>query len=181
MSINNAKPCDWDRDLSARRDRYLANIDAERIRAAKAKQTLTRSEEITMSINDATPSDWDQTCAKACVPSKYAETAPSKPTIEPVATAKKFDQDKPDVSLVCPEFILGTADILTFGARKYGKRNYLESKGDQDYYDRLYAALQRHLLAYAAGELLDEESGKPHLFHAAANLAMLTDLGAHNA
>lgn len=109
---------------------------------------------------------------------------PSAPQIglagcEDATTAKKFDQNKPDISLVCPEFILGTADILTFGALKYGKRNYLESKGDQDYYDRLYAALQRHLLAYAAGELLDEESGKPHLFHAAANLAMLTDLGAH--
>lgn len=138
-----------------------------------------------MSIDNVSPRDWDQACRKATktasTPSKYAETAQYKQAREAATTAKKYDGGKPDVSLVCPEFILGTADILTFGAQKYGKRNYLESKGDQDYYDRLYAALQRHLLAYAAGELLDEESGKPHLFHAAANLAMLTDLGAHNA
>lgn len=139
-----------------------------------------------MSIDDATPSDWNKTCRRASreVASKRAEYAKAlRPKQAPAAKppAKKYDGGKPDVSLVCPEFILGTADILTFGAQKYGKRNYLESKGDPDYYERLYAALQRHLLAYASGEALDPESKKPHLFHAAANLAMLTELGAHSA
>ena len=139
-----------------------------------------------MSIDNAPPSAWDETWRRARKAAEarrveYAETAQYKQARAATSTAKKFDQDKPDVSLVCPEFILGTADILTFGAQKYGKRNYLESKGDPDYYERLYAALQRHLLAYASGEVLDPESKKPHLFHAAANLAMLTELGAHSA
>lgn len=90
--------------------------------------------------------------------------------------AKKYDAGKPDVSLVHPDLILGVAEVLTFGANKYGRKNYLESKGDPVYAERLYSAMQRHLLAYAAGERLDPESGLPHLYHMTAGVAMLTDL-----
>ena len=128
-----------------------------------------------MSINDATPQMWNNAYRKA------VEVDPPKApewTLTPTK-AKKFDSEKPAVDLVCPAYILGTADVLTFGAHKYGRKNYLEGKGDPEYVARLYSAIQRHLLAFQMGELLDDESGKPHLFHASAGLAMLVDMEAH--
>ncbi len=98
----------------------------------------------------------------------------------PDEAAKKFDGDKPNISLVPSTLILGAAQVLTFGAAKYGTRNYMKSKGDQAYCDRLYSAIQRHLLAYQDGEKIDPESGISHLHHVTANIAILIDLGAHN-
>lgn len=77
----------------------------------------------------------------------------------------KFDTDKVMASLVDPDFILGTADILTFGAKKYAKNNWQLN----DDLDRYKDALLRHLYAYLGGELIDPESGKPHLDHIACN------------
>lgn len=137
-----------------------------------------------MSLNKATPSDWANTIGAL----EHAHNQPStasklkgKHNQRPnTSKALKDDGGKPDVGLICPEYILGTAEILTFGKTKYGKKNYMLSKGDVDYCDRLYSAIQRHLLAYASGELLDKESGKAHLFHVSATLAILVELGAHN-
>ena len=84
---------------------------------------------------------------------------------------KKFDTGKPRISLVDPKFILGVADILTFGAEKYGANNWKTAK-DIDTFRFKDAAL-RHLLSYLDGELIDTESGKPHLHHAACNLMFL--------
>lgn len=126
-----------------------------------------------MSINKATPQDWNKAVSAA------ASKPPDWEKAKQPKKAKKFDQDKPAVDLICPEYILGTAEVLTFGAKKYGRKNYLESVGDADYYGRLYSAVQRHLLAYHAGEELDPESGIPHLFHASAGLAMLIEMGVH--
>lgn len=83
----------------------------------------------------------------------------------------KFDDDKPLVSLVRPEFILGVAQVMTFGAKKYGKYNY--RKGME--HSRLLDAALRHLMADLMGERIDPESGLPHLLHAASNLNMLYD------
>lgn len=129
-----------------------------------------------MSINDATPQMWNMINKQ----STYVDEPPEPPawTLTP-NKAKKYDSEKPAIDLVCADYILGTADVLTFGAKKYGKKNYLEGKGDPDYINRLYSAIQRHLLAFQKGELLDAESGKPHLFHASAGLAMLVDMEAH--
>lgn len=62
-----------------------------------------------------------------------------------------------------------TAMIWTFGADKYGDRNW--EKGFD--WSGPYASLQRHLQAWFAGEDFDPESGMSHLAHAACNLMML--------
>ena len=81
----------------------------------------------------------------------------------------KFDQDKLRLDLVPPEVITALGTILTFGANKYGDRNW--EKGID--LGRVYGALQRHLNAYWSGELIDPETGKSHLWHAACNIAFL--------
>lgn len=77
----------------------------------------------------------------------------------------KYDSGKPMIDLIVPEFIVGMAKILTFGAQKYGRENW--KKGLE--YNRLYAALQRHALAYHSGEHVDSESGLSHMLHVACN------------
>lgn len=38
----------------------------------------------------------------------------------------------------------------------------------------------RHLIAYQEGEELDEESGLPHLWHAACNMAFILEMESKN-
>ena len=82
--------------------------------------------------------------------------------------AQKFDQGKLRWDLVPIEALEKVVDVFTYGAKKYGDRNW--EKGIE--LDRLYAAAMRHLAEAQKGVALDEESGKPHLAHAAANLLM---------
>lgn len=87
-----------------------------------------------------------------------------------VQGGSKRDGGKPRMDLIDPRFQRALAEVLTFGAEKYDAWNW--SKGIA--YSRVYAALQRHLTAWWAGEPLDEESGKSHLAHAACCLMFLT-------
>lgn len=81
----------------------------------------------------------------------------------------KHDNGKPKVSLVSKEFIYGTAKALEYGANKYGKNNY---KLGMDW-SRVIDAEKRHMLDFAAGVDIDDESKLNHLYLAAANLNML--------
>lgn len=82
---------------------------------------------------------------------------------------QKDDQGKLRYDLICPEIEKRCAEVFSYGAKKYGERNC--EKGFR--YSRLYAAARRHLAAFWEGEDLDQESGLPHLAHAAWNLNML--------
>jgi hypothetical protein len=85
----------------------------------------------------------------------------------------KYDDGKPPIDLVDPHFIASVAKVLGYGAKKYSAYNW--TKGIK--YSRLYAALQRHLMAFWMGIDDDEESKLPHLWHAATNLMMLCAMG----
>ena len=86
-------------------------------------------------------------------------------------TAKKYDNEKPMMDLIEPEFLIKMAEVLTFGANKYGRENWKENGGLAPH--RLYAAGQRHLNTYWSGEKMDSESGMSHLAHAACCIMML--------
>lgn len=95
------------------------------------------------------------------------------------AEGLKFDQGKDRIELVAPEFIFGTARILTLGAAKYEERNW--EKGMK--WSRCFGALMRHMWCWWAGKGpttknfvfgdLDEETGHSHLWHAACCLMFL--------
>ncbi len=87
-------------------------------------------------------------------------------------TGVKHDSGKLRLDLIPTEAIRGLGEVFTFGAVKYGDRNW-ELGLDPD---RVYAALERHLLAWREGEAIDPESGLPHLAHALTNAAMLHTL-----
>jgi len=90
---------------------------------------------------------------------------------------RKNDSLKIRTDLLPPWALLDIAEIMTFGANKYSDYNYRNGNGLN--WSRVYAALQRHILAWYTGEDLDDESGKSHLAHAGCCLIMLMDLVDH--
>lgn len=87
----------------------------------------------------------------------------------PPTQALKHDSGKLPMSLVPPEALEGFAEVLSFGAEKYGERNW--ENGME--WSRLFDAALRHQKDFLKGERKDPESGYSHLKHAFANLGML--------
>jgi len=88
---------------------------------------------------------------------------------------KKFDTTKLRTDLLPLSALTQLAEVLGFGAIKYGDNNW---KSGLDY-NRLYGATLRHLFAWWGGEVNDPESGLPHLSHAMCNIAFLTEYEAN--
>ena len=83
---------------------------------------------------------------------------------------KKDDSDKLRFDLIPPILLKAVATILTFGAKKYSPNNW-QRLGN--FNERFTGALMRHLNAWRDGEKIDQESGQPHLWHIACNVAFL--------
>lgn len=82
----------------------------------------------------------------------------------------KYDNDKPQWSLLPFKALKEVVDVLTYGAKKYAPDNWKKvPNAKQRYIDAGF----RHLTAYAAGEKLDNETGKSHIAHAICCLLYL--------
>lgn len=86
-------------------------------------------------------------------------------------TGIKNDQAKSRLDLVPSYAIEEVGNVLRFGAEKYGEYNYLGGMA----WTRLAGAALRHIYKWLRGEDIDNESGLPHLAHAAANCMMLIE------
>lgn len=85
----------------------------------------------------------------------------------------KADAGKPQITLVPRRIIWDIAAIRMYGNQKYGDPENWRQVEPQRYKD----ALMRHLLKYLDDPTgIDEESGLPHLWHAACNIAFLCEL-----
>jgi len=85
----------------------------------------------------------------------------------------KADAGKPRLSLVPSEIIRCIAVIREYGNRKYKDPENWRTVEVERYRDAAY----RHLLAYIDNPAgVDEESGLPHLWHLACNVAFLCEL-----
>lgn len=92
---------------------------------------------------------------------------------------RKDDTDKCRLELVPPELIFAVGEVLTFGAAKYGDRNW--EKGMK--WSRVFGAMMRHMWAWWGGRaptphsfcfgILDPETKHSHLWHAACCVAFL--------
>ncbi len=81
----------------------------------------------------------------------------------------KHDQDKPRMDLIAPEMQIALGEILGFGAQKYSCRNWEEGMK----WGRVFASLMRHMWAWWGKAESDPETGKSHLWHAAACIMFL--------
>jgi len=90
-----------------------------------------------------------------------------------VKEGKKFDQDKPDYSLMPSHAEESVVKVLTFGAKKYDRENW---KKVPDAKNRYYAAARRHMEDWRQGVKKDNETGESHLSHAICCLLFLSEL-----
>lgn len=81
----------------------------------------------------------------------------------------KHDGGKVRYELMPPEMLEGVSQILTFGAEKYGDRNWENGMK----WSRVFGACMRHMWAWWRGEKADPETGKSHLWHAGACIGFL--------
>ena len=101
-----------------------------------------------------------------------AEVKPVKVkfVIEKQGEGRKDDAGKLRYSLIPVGPLRAIAEVLDFGARKYGADNW---KRVPDARARYTDALMRHVEAWRDGERRDAETGLPHLAHAACCLLFL--------
>jgi hypothetical protein len=84
----------------------------------------------------------------------------------------KADAGKIRPTLVPVSVIKAIAMVREYGCAKYHDPENWRKVEPQRYIDAAY----RHWLAYLEGEERDEESGLPHLWHLACNIAFLIEM-----
>lgn len=85
----------------------------------------------------------------------------------------KADLNKPKLSLVPTEIINCIARVREYGTEKYHDPENWKRVEKERYIDAMF----RHLLSYVNDtDGKDEESGLPHLWHIACNVAFLCEL-----
>ena len=93
-------------------------------------------------------------------------------TMDKITDGLKHDGGKYRLDLVPPEIIEAVGAVMTHGAEKYGEGSYrrVEPK-------RYRAALMRHICKWLKDPHgKDSDSGMPHLWHIACNVAFLLEL-----
>jgi len=76
---------------------------------------------------------------------------------------KKYDEGKPDLSLLPSQALIEITRVLEHGRDKYGAYNWAKGMN----WTRLISAAMRHLFAFKDGEDVDSETGRSHLAHLA--------------
>ena len=85
----------------------------------------------------------------------------------------KADRGKPQLHLVPTEITNCIARVRMYGTEKYHDPENWKRVEKERYIDAMY----RHLLEYVKdNKSIDEESGLPHLWHLACNVAFLCEL-----
>lgn len=87
----------------------------------------------------------------------------------------KFGLQKAQLHLTPLPALEAMAGAFELGAKKYGAYNWRQRNVSISTY---ISAAERHLRAYWEGQETDPESGKHHLGHAMACMAILVDAGA---
>lgn len=100
-----------------------------------------------------------------------------KPVNSPEADSTlgiRENKGKPKMSMLMEarEARLGEAAVLTFGAEKYARANWLKGVKITETAD----SLLRHLTAFLSGDDIDPESGLPHVDHIQCNATFLAQM-----
>ena len=97
----------------------------------------------------------------------------SQPTKDDINQSAKADAGKPKLTLVPQQIIYDIAKVREYGNEKYGDPENWRTVEPERYRDATF----RHLLAYLDDPHgVDSESGLPHLWHLACNVAFLCEM-----
>lgn len=91
--------------------------------------------------------------------------------VEKKEGAMKFDDNKSPISLIPRSALIGAANVLQMGKKKYSAHNWRRGMD----WSRLVDATMRHLMLWNEGVDLDEESKLNHLHHSLVNLMFLCE------
>lgn len=80
-------------------------------------------------------------------------------------TSLRYNQGKPQWSLVDFKSLEPMVRVMEYGAKKYARENW--KKGLD--LNQILESLSRHLFALMSGEIVDSESGQEHIGHIMAN------------
>lgn len=83
----------------------------------------------------------------------------------------RYNSGKAEIHQVPTSNIFAIAKTLQYGSQKYAKGNFRKGMSWMTVYD----CAQRHLMKWLDGELVDEESNLPHLYHAITNIGFLIE------
>lgn len=85
----------------------------------------------------------------------------------------KFDEGKPQLTLVPHKIIYNIARVREFGNKKYKDPTSWKNVNKERYRNAMF----RHMLSYLSDPNgFDDESGLPHLWHLACNVAFLCEM-----
>ena len=82
----------------------------------------------------------------------------------------RFNEGKPQWSLVDFYSLEPMVRVLEFGKEKYGRDNWKKGLPTTE----ICESMLRHIFAYLSGEDIDQESGLPHIGHIQANAKFLS-------
>ena len=83
--------------------------------------------------------------------------------------ADRFNEGKPRYSFIDLQSLEPMARVLEFGAQKYSRDNWKKGMPINDIFD----SMLRHISAIQNGEMIDPESGLPHIGHIQCNALFL--------
>jgi len=83
----------------------------------------------------------------------------------------KDKNGKPQMRLILPNAAAALVRVREFGLKKYPDADNWKNVPVCDWED----AMLRHLMKHIDGEVLDDESGMPHLWHALCDLSYMVE------
>ena len=99
------------------------------------------------------------------IKAKMLKELNKKEQINDSEKAARFNEGKPQWSLIHFKSLEPMIRVLEFGTLKYAPRNWQKSMP----LDKILESMQRHLAALFDGEEVDSESGISHMGHIQAN------------
>ncbi len=86
-----------------------------------------------------------------------------------IKQAERYNAGKPELSYIDLTCFIPAAKVLEFGALKYERDNWRKGFAVTKVLD----SMLRHIAALQRGELIDPESGLPHIGHIQCNAMFL--------
>ncbi len=188
LGFNLAKALAWDLDQITKSEAIYLLYGWEKSSGARAEYALAQA----LGLAIASDELWDDSRQRDVWLSpeefaKYHGLPHERLTTEEVmappvgevritsATGGEKGQKLAQVGSVDPTALLRVAEVAGFGASKYARLNFLKGYD----WSLSFDALQRHLLLFWAGQNNDDESGLPHVAHAAWHCLALLAFAEH--